>query len=74
MKQHIDKVHKNVRFACDKCDHKAMSKQQLKIHEEIKHAKNYRFKCTDCDIKGYFASAIRKHYDNTKCKGSIESA
>ena len=34
---HIDSIHKGIRYPCEKCDHKAVTKQRLQHHIDSKH-------------------------------------
>ena len=50
LKVHVEEIHKQVRYNCDQCDHKATNKYCLEKHAKAKH-NEVRYSCGQCEFK-----------------------
>ena len=60
LKTHKMSVHRNVKYPCDQCEHKATEKGHLKTHKKSVH-ENIKYPCNQCEYKATTQSNLKRH-------------
>ena len=60
MRGHIQRMHGNIVFSCDECEHKCNSIDKLNRHKKDKHS-NILVPCSECNFKAVSTRSLRDH-------------
>ena len=73
LNDHVNFIHEGIRYACQKCDHKATSPGNLTKHIQNKH-EDAKFVCDQCVQKFQSKNALDTHYNSIHVPSNIKSA